>query len=191
MSDFSNPAAPGASATGYVAAVLELVGERDPLEVLRASPGALARAIDGRAAAVLARPEAPGKWSAAGVLQHLADAEVAWAWRLRQALSAERPRLEGYDQDAWARRFDYAHADADQALALFTAVRASNLRLVERLGDEDLARVAVHAERGEETVAHMLRLNAGHDLVHRLQLERVLRAAGGGPGPGAPSEGSR
>lgn len=179
MSDYSNRADPGAGSAGYVAAVLELVGGRDPLEVLRSSPAVLARAIEGRAPAVLARPEQPGSWSAAGVLQHLADAEVAWGWRLRQVLSAERPRLEGYDQDAWARRFDYAHADAGAALELFAAVRASNLRLVERLGEEDLARVAVHAERGEETVAHMLRLNAGHDLVHLTQLERVLAAAGG------------
>jgi uncharacterized damage-inducible protein DinB len=186
MSEFSNSSRPGASSTGYVAAVLALVGERDPLEVLRESPGALAQVVRTHPAGVLARPEAPGKWSAAGVLQHLADAEVAWGWRIRQALTGERPRLEGYDQDAWARRFDYARADAGAAVELFSAVRASNLRLVEGLGPEDLARVAVHAERGEESVARMLRLNAGHDLVHRAQLERVLNSARSNPAPGSP-----
>jgi hypothetical protein len=39
----------------------------------------------------------------------------------------------------------------------------------------------VHAERGEESVRHMLRLYAGHDVLHLRQIERIksgLRARG-------------
>jgi hypothetical protein len=33
--------------------------------------------------------------------------------------------------------------------------------------------VGVHGERGEETLEHMRRLHAGHDLLHLQQLERI------------------
>jgi len=33
----------------------------------------------------------------------------------------------------------------------------------------------VHAERGEESVEHMIRLYAGHDLLHLQQLARIRR----------------
>jgi hypothetical protein len=53
------------------------------------------------------------------------------------------------------------------------ALRRSNLRLLRSLSPEELRRSGVHAERGEESVEHLLRLYAGHDLVHRRQLERI------------------
>jgi hypothetical protein len=37
-------------------------------------------------------------------------------------------------------------------------------------------RDGVHAERGEESVEHMIRLYAGHDLLHLEQLARIRRA---------------
>jgi hypothetical protein len=38
--------------------------------------------------------------------------------------------------------------------------------------------VGIHSERGEESVDHGLLLLAGHDLVHRRQIERIRRAIG-------------
>jgi hypothetical protein len=55
----------------------------------------------------------------------------------------------------------------------FATLRQANLRLLERASADDLSRVGVHAERGEESVAHMIRLYAGHDLLHLKQLERI------------------
>jgi hypothetical protein len=59
---------------------------------------------------------------------------------------------------------------------LFDVVRRANLRLVERASPDDLKRVGVHVERGDESLAHLLRLNAGHDLLHLRQIERVRQA---------------
>ena len=74
MSVFSNRSidAPQERAK-YPAAVLALVGGREPIGVLRETPVAAARAIDGLDKTELHAPEAPGKWSIAQVLQHLAD----------------------------------------------------------------------------------------------------------------------
>jgi uncharacterized damage-inducible protein DinB len=179
MSVFTNPAG-GASAhaAAYVKAVLELVEGREPLAVLRETSPALVRAIEGLAPAQLRQPERPGKWSIGQVLQHLADSELVWAWRMRLILAEERPTLTGYDQDRWAERLRYEEADASDSLALFSAVRGANLRLVERASPEDLARVGVHLERGEEPLAHLVRLYAGHDLLHLRQIDRIRGSLG-------------
>jgi hypothetical protein len=66
MSVFSNRSVdPPQERAKYPKAVLELVGGRDPLTVLRDTPTAVARAIEGLSPAQLRKPEAPGKWSSA------------------------------------------------------------------------------------------------------------------------------
>jgi hypothetical protein len=32
----------------------------------------------------------------------------------------------------------------------------------------------MHAERGQETIAHLIRLNAGHDINHLKQIEALI-----------------
>jgi uncharacterized damage-inducible protein DinB len=174
MSVFTNPASRSAEqAAAYSAAVLDLLGDRDPIHVLERTPAALAAAITGLSDAQLREPEAPGKWSHTHVLRHLADSELVWGYRLRMVLAHDRPRLTGYDQDLWAERLRYGDDDARPAIDDFAALRRANLRLLGRLSPADLERVGVHAERGEESVEHMIRLYAGHDLLHLRQLERI------------------
>ena len=176
MSVFTNPATGAAEhAAAYVPAVLELLADRDPVAVLRETPLALPRAIEGLSAGQLRQAERPGKWSIGQVLHHLADSEVVWAWRMRLILAQDRPPLTGYDQDKWAERLQYEQADPSHALAVFTVLREANLRLVERASPADLQRVGVHTERGDESLGHLVRLYAGHDLLHLRQIERVRR----------------
>ena len=100
------------------------------------------------------------------MLQHLADSDLVWGWRVRLILAHDRPTITGYDQDLWAERLRYELADPAESLATFDALRRANLRLLEGATAADLARVGVHAERGEESVVHLVRLYAGHDLLH-------------------------
>jgi hypothetical protein len=177
MSIYTNPATGAAEhAAAYIRAVLELLGDREPIAVLREMTSALPRAIEGLSPPQLRQPEQPGKWSIGQILQHLADSELVWAWRVRLILAQDRPRLTGYDQDLWAERLHYDQQDPLEALELFGVIRRANLRLVERASPADLKRVGVHAERGEESVEHLRRLNAGHDLLHLRQIERIRRA---------------
>jgi hypothetical protein len=177
MSVFTNPAAGAAEhASSYTRAVLELLGEREPTAVLRDMPSAMARAVEGLSLEQVREPERTGKWSIGQILQHLADSEVVWAWRMRLILAEDRPRLTGYDQDLWAERLHYDQADPSEALALFALLRRANLRLVDGASPADLKRAGVHAERGEESLEHLCRLYAGHDLLHLRQIERVRRA---------------
>ena len=174
MSVFTNPASGAPELTGaYVTALVELLGDREPMMVLRETPAALAKAIDGLSASQRLQPERPGKWAVNDVVQHLADSEVVWAWRMRLILSQDRPVLTGYDQDAWADRLGYRDASAEDALEVFGVLRRANLRLLTRATAEDLQRVGMHVERGAESLEHQRRLYAGHDLLHLRQLERI------------------
>lgn len=171
---------PGSSAAGetasYTGALLGLLGERDPLEVLRATPAAISVVVSGLSAAQIESPEKPAKWSIRHVVQHLADSELMVAVRLRLTLAQDRPPLPGYDQDLWAERLRYPEVPFADALEQFTLMRRSNLRLWERLTEAELPRVGVHSERGEESLDFMRKLCAGHDLAHLRQLSRIREA---------------
>ena len=177
MSVFTNPAHAAAEhAAAYVSALIDLVGDREPMAILQDTRSALLQAIAPVSPDQIRQPERPGKWSIAQILQHLADSEIVLSWRYRLILSQNRPQLTGYDQDLWADRLHYEEADPTLALQLFSELRRANLRLLMRTAPADLYRVGLHSERGEESIEHIRRLNAGHDLLHLRQIERVRSA---------------
>jgi DinB family protein len=177
MSVFTNPAGGAIEhARAYVAAILDLLGDQDPLKVLSETPRELDKVVSSNPRDVLARPEAPGRWLMNQVLAHLADSDLVWGWRLRLVLAQDRPPLTGYDLDALAARLGYAESEPRDSVAMFSILRKTNLRLISRASPEDMHRVGVHVERGEESLAHHLNLYAGHDILHLNQLERIRQA---------------
>lgn len=177
MSEFSNPTSSGvADAAAYTASLLELLGDRNPLEVMTGMPAKLAAAVKNVPTNLLGTPEAPGKWSVREVVQHLADSELVGGGRFRKVLAEDRPALAAYDQDLWSQRLHYSESNVDEALAEFTSLRRANVRLFERASEADRARVGIHSERGEETLVLMMKLYAAHDLVHLRQIERIKGA---------------
>jgi len=177
MSKFSNPAGqPPDAVARYVRDLLELVGERDPLAVQRELLPALENLCAGLGPAQLRQPEAPGKWSILGVLEHLVDQELVNAYRYRATLAEDEPPLGGYDQDRWSARLHYGRAEASTLLAELRVLRERNLRLFADLDAAELARVGLHAEDGRLSLARMAALTAGHDLVHRRQITRIRAA---------------
>ena len=177
MSVFSNTSRDSAQDRAkYAGAVLDLLGSHKPIDVLRETPTAAARTVATMTPEQLKTREGPGKWSIAQVLRHLADTDVVWGWRMRLILAQDRPTITGFDQDLWADCLDYANADANESLEVFAVLRRDNLRLINRATPADLERVGVHAERGEESAGYLIRLYAGHDLLHLAQIERIKKA---------------
>jgi DinB family protein len=178
---FSNPAGSApAAAADYVRALLDLLGQKNPIEVLGELLPWLDNRSRGAADTMLRRPEKPGKWSAIEVIQHLADSDLVAGFRIRMVLAEDRPVLQGYDQDRWASEFRYAEVSLSQALDQLRGLRAANLNLWRHLTPAQLERVGLHSERGPESAGHIIRLMAGHDLVHRRQIDRILASAGAG-----------
>jgi hypothetical protein len=172
---FSNPAGnAAAAASDYVRALLDVLGNQDPLEVLTQLIPWMDKRTQGLENTVLRKPEAPGKWSVVEVIQHLADSELVFGFRIRMVLTADRPSLQGFDQDRWAREFRYNDAHLDIALGQLRGLRIPNLQLARKLSAQQLERVGIHSERGLESAGHLVKLMAAHDLVHRRQIDRIL-----------------
>jgi hypothetical protein len=178
---FSNPAgAAREAAQAYTRALLDLLGDREPLAVQDELPRALERAVAGLSETLLRTPEKPGKWSVIDVVQHLADSEMVYGYRIRLILASDRPAIEGYDQDAWAGALRYRDAPLNDALDQIRVARGANLRLMRGLAPEQWERYGMHSERGPESVRHIASLLAAHDLVHRRQIQRIRAAIGAG-----------
>jgi hypothetical protein len=154
--------------------ILSYVGERDPLTVLASSAQRLRELVDGRTAAELARSPEPGRWSVVQILAHLADAEVVGAWRFRSVLGQDGIPLQPFDQNIWADAFRYADADPFESLDIFEMNRRGTLSLLRRVDSSLFKNYGMHGERGKESVEHLIRLYAGHDLNHISQVERLL-----------------
>jgi uncharacterized damage-inducible protein DinB len=158
----------------YSARLLSLSRGKDALSVLAETPGRLGALIAGLSQEDLRWTTSPSRWSIAQILAHLSDAEIVGAYRFRMILGAPGTPIQAFDQDAWAREMDYATRDAAASLALISAVRASLLPLLRGLNAEKLDRFGIHAERGKESVRHLIALYAGHDLNHLAQIERLI-----------------
>jgi hypothetical protein len=154
----------------YVARMLELLGDADPIAVLTETPMKLeALLLD--LGPDLERPYAPGKWDARHVVSHLADNELGAGFRLRQMVAGVAA-IQPYDQNVWAAR--YGRLDPSLAFETFRALRAWNLALYATFGLEDWLCEVTHPERGPLSVDVMVRTLAGHDLNHLAQLERLV-----------------
>ncbi|MHB8510164.1 MAG: DinB family protein [Candidatus Dormibacteria bacterium] len=169
------PSGPGE----YQKFMIGLVGEADP-EVIQAATPARVKALVDRAGDGLRKRPGPGEWSTVELLGHMFDAEVASSARYRFILGHDRPRLEGYSQDAWVSAQAYNDADPQVLLTALHALREANLGLWRRASEVQRDRVGVHLERGEESLRFLFTLMAAHDLYHTTQMEGTLASVRGG-----------
>jgi hypothetical protein len=119
--------------------------------------------------------QAPGKWSAAGIVSHLADCEIVFGFRLRQTLAEHEPTIQPFDQDKWAREGQYARIPANLALEVFSALRKWNLQLIKSVMATAGDRKMTHPERGTMTFRNVVETMAGHDLNHLEQLKKIVQ----------------
>jgi hypothetical protein len=84
--------------------VLSYLGDEEPIGVQQATPSQLERRLRDVAPEELIRRPAPEKWSIAEIVAHLADAELAMGWRLRNMLANPGVALTWWDEAVWARR---------------------------------------------------------------------------------------
>src|SRR5262245_27556139 len=144
---------------------------RDPRDVIASTSERLRQLAERIGPARITASPAPGKWSARDILCHLADCEIVFAFRLRQALAEDHHVIQPFDQNLWAKV--YGGGDANAALATFAAVRAWNVALLKNVTPEQLRKGVTHPERGEMPFDVIVETMGGHDLNHMKQLERI------------------
>jgi hypothetical protein len=121
-----------------------------------------------------ARP-GPGRWSPREIVHHLADSEMTSAIRLRRLLAEDRPAIQAYDQDEFARRLHYDRPH-EASLELFRTVRASTVELLDRLAPADWLREGTHSEAGAYSVEKWLRIYSEHAHRHARQIKEARGA---------------
>lgn len=147
------------------------LGDRDPVSVVRSTAARLRSLVEALPQATLDKAPAPGKWSVRDILCHLADTELAFAFRLRQALAEPHHVIQPFDQEKWAA--SYPSVPVAAALDTFAAIRAWNVLLLASIPPAALAKPVTHPERGQMTFGVLIETMAGHDLNHLRRLEEL------------------
>ena|SRR5437879_3862089 len=158
----------------YTQRVVSYVEGQKPLAVQAATPKKLERLIKGVPTAKLRKRPAPDKWSVAEILAHLADAEIVGSFRMRLILGAPGTPIAAFDQDAWVTSGHYAKRDPRKSVEQFRILREANLALLKSLTPEQWQHYGMHSERGPESVEHIVKMFAGHDVNHLRQIENIL-----------------
>jgi len=130
------------------------------------------KALAGATPEELDRRPGPDEWSAREVAHHLADSETMSTIRLRRLIAEDDPLIQAYDEPEWARRLHYDRP-IEQSLAVFTAVRTSNLELLERFTEAEWARSGTHSDDGPYSVERWLQIYADHGHDHADQIRRA------------------
>src|SRR5579863_3619110 len=162
------------TAQQYIQRILGHVDGQDAVQVQRATAAKLKKLISGLTPKQLKWQPEPGKWSIAEIAAHLADAEIVGSWRMRSIIGDSGTTIQPFDQDAWVAVFHYGNRDAKKSVELFRVLRENNLAMLKALPPEAWEFYGMHLERGKETIAHIVRMFAGHDTNHLLQIERIV-----------------
>jgi hypothetical protein len=143
---------------------------------LAATPAAILNAIGNLSDEQQRRRSPDGEFSCIETVCHLRDLEVeGYTARIDRLLAEEGPVLPDIDGGRLAIERDYQGQDIRQALEVFTAARAKNLRTLRALTPEQLARPGTLAGTGMITLGKLLLMIQDHDLGHVEDLHRLAR----------------
>ena len=159
----------------YTARILSNVEGKDPLKVLNTTPKNIKKLIKGVKKKTLYKKPAPGKWSVAEIVAHLAETELVLGWRYRSIAEKNGVVIQSFEQDDWAKNSRYEKSDIGTMLEMYTVLRDANLKFLAGLPAEQWENFGMHQERGKETITHIRNMEAGHDLNHFKQIEKILK----------------
>ena len=149
----------------------QYLGSRDPLVVLDETPKRIRELTTALGSDGLSHSYAPGKWTVCQILTHLAQVEMIFGTRLRQALTMKDYVVQPFDQDQWMAREPLPESAV--VIDALCNMRQWNLKLFHSLSPAEQARTFLHPEQGTISVRWLIEVLAGHDLNHLAQLEIV------------------
>jgi len=152
------------------------LGDRNARESLHKTPEAIATIVRSLGSGGLSKRTAPGKWTLAEILVHLAQTEIIVQGRFRHALTTDGYVVQPFDQDLFM-AVEPA-TDGDATLEAYVCLRRFALPLIDRLRAAELAKRFRHPDHGEISVAWLLAWWAGHERRHLGQVERIADIAG-------------
>ena len=160
--------------TEYLARIRDYAQGKDPIELQERTAAVLADLVASASHEQLTARPSTDKWSIGEILAHLAEDEMATAWRYRQMVEHPGIQLAGFDQDMWARVGGYSSRLPQDSLSLFRLLRNANLQFLRHLTPDQWQCPGIHAERGRITVRELAIHMAGHDANHVGQIRDIL-----------------
>src|SRR6202167_2922043 len=159
----------------YTQRITAYMQGKEPIQVQQETVKKLAKLVKPLSKKQLSTRPEPGKWSITEILAHLVDTEIVGSWRMRLIIGSNGVPVVAFDQDVWADAFDYAKRDPKVSLETFRVLRENNLRMLKALPKNLWENHGMHQERGKETITHIVRMFAGHDLNHLGQVEKITK----------------
>ncbi len=157
----------------YQQRILSYIADTNPMKILQTSVNKVQKLLKGLSKKQLAKHPHPEKWSISEILAHLGETEIALGYRYRMVLSSNGTRIQAFDQNKWAENAHYLKRDPKKSLELWRTVRESNIALLKSAPKEKWEYYGIHEERGKESILTMVKLEAGHDINHLMQIEGI------------------
>jgi uncharacterized damage-inducible protein DinB len=142
------------------------------IDAAEKNPEEVARAVSGMSKQAMDRRPGPNQWSIHEILAHLADSEIVFAHRLRQALADREPAFASEDQEAWAKELGYLETLPAEMVAQYALLRRSNVRLLRRMKAGDWEKGGFDPGQGRKvTVRELAQSMTEHDLHHLREID--------------------
>lgn len=145
---------------------------------IASTPQRVRAAVKGLNDAQLDTPYREGGWTVRQVVHHLADSHMNAYIRWRLALTESEPTIKPYEESAWARLEDAAHAPIEVSLRLLEALHERWVRLLHSVKAEEFARTFRHPEHGVRTLDWMLFSYAWHGKHHTAHITELRKQRG-------------
>lgn len=118
-----------------------------------------------------------GGWSARQVLQHLLEAEIVFATRMRVALANPGGPILPFDQDLYEAVLPYGNVPDELLLDALGGLRAVNIALLRAAPDEAWNQTVIHPEYGDQTLERIATVFGNHVTDHLNDIQNAGLAA--------------
>lgn len=150
----------------FYAGYVRRIGDVDIVSTLEDQAGELGELLDRLVPEGAAHRYAPGKWSVAEVIGHLADAERIFGMRATCIARGETAPLPGFEENAYVAEGQFHLRTTDSLRREFELLRGANVAMFEALTDDRWCREGT-ASGASITVRALAWIIAGH-LDHHL-----------------------
>lgn len=115
---------------------------------------------------------APGEWSAAYVIHHLADSDAHFLVRFLNVLTEVRPAIVPFDEERFPAALYFAGRSVTTSLAAIEASCDQLVDILRQIGESEWKRTGIHAEGGELTLTELLQITTNHRIGHIDQIKK-------------------
>ena len=148
------------------------------IEEIAVTPARVRAAVQGLSDSQLDTPYREGGWTVRQVVHHFADSHMNAYIRWRLALTETEPTIKPYEEAAWAKLEDAAHAPVEISLRLLEPLHERWVRMLRSVKPEEFARTFRHPEHGVRTLDWMLFLYAWHGRHHTAHITELKKQKG-------------